>query len=79
MKLTSFTVMLTGIVCLAVSIDAQARGPLFWQDEFDSFNTGKWKHLVTGWRGGNAEFQYYDKHGENRYVTKLNEQYFTNI
>ena len=39
---------------------------LVWQEEFDSFDTKRWKHLITGWRGGNNEFQYYDNLPQNR-------------
>jgi hypothetical protein len=39
---------------------------LVWQDEFDSFDLGKWNHLVTAWGGGNQEFQYYRNNRKNR-------------
>ena len=28
---------------------------IIWQDEFngDSLNTRNWKHIISGWRGGN--------------------------
>jgi len=41
---------------------------MVFQDEFDSLNKGNWKHLITGWRGGNNEFQYYTNRTENSYV-----------
>ena len=44
---------------------------LVWQEEFDTLNTTRWKHIITGWRGGNSEFQYYDNLPENRYNNSL--------
>ncbi|KAF4528399.1 hypothetical protein B566_EDAN015168 [Ephemera danica] len=32
---------------------------LIWQEEFDDLNLQTWEHMVTAWRGGNKEFQYY--------------------
>ena len=49
------------------AFNATSRGAIVWQDEFDAFNKGSWKHLITGWRGGNNEFQYYTDRAENRY------------
>jgi|ERR1711946_11396 len=43
-----------------------SRGRIIFQDEFDFFDPNKWQHLVTAWRGGNDEFQYYADRGENR-------------
>ena len=37
-------------------------------DEFDALDNKKWTPLVTGWRGGNNEFQYYTNHPKNSYV-----------
>ena len=39
-----------------------------WQEEFDSLDTNRWEHFVTGWRGGNHEFQYYRNDRRNSYV-----------
>jgi beta-glucanase (GH16 family) len=50
------------------AFNATLRGSIVWQDEFDAFNKGSWKHLITGWRGGNNEFQYYTDRAENSYV-----------
>lgn len=41
---------------------------LVWQDEFDHLNESNWRHLVTAWRGGNKEFQYYRNDRRNSYV-----------
>lgn len=71
MQLAIFTLFALIACGQAASIEAQARGPIIWQEEFDYFDGGKWKHLITAWRGGNNEFQYYDNLGENRYKTTL--------
>ena len=42
------------------------RGSLIFQDEFNSFNTTRWQHIITTWRGGNDEFEYYTDRSENR-------------
>jgi len=44
------------------------RGNLIFQDEFNSFNTSRWQHIITTWRGGNDEFEYYTDRSENSYV-----------
>lgn len=41
---------------------------LIWQDEFDFLNEQHSQHLVTGWRGGNHQFQYYRNDRKNSYV-----------
>jgi hypothetical protein len=41
---------------------------LVWSDEFDRLDESKWQHFVTGWRGGNGEFQYYRNNRTNSYV-----------
>lgn len=61
--------LISGLILLvsAVNVDqVKPRGPLMWSDDFDYFDTNRWKHLITGWRGGNMEFQYYDNRPENR-------------
>lgn len=40
---------------------------LLWHDEFDTLNLSVWNHLVTAWRGGNKEFEYYRNNRKNRY------------
>lgn len=50
----------------ASNIDTQGRGPIVWQDEFEFLDYSKWMHLITAWRGGNKEFQYYHNLTENR-------------
>lgn len=54
------------LVLLVSQYTAEARGPLIWQEEFDTLNTSRWKYLITGWRGGNSEFEYYADYPENR-------------
>lgn len=44
----------------------QLRGRLIFQEEFDSLNRSRWQHIVTTWRGGNNEFEYYTDRPENR-------------
>ena len=41
---------------------------LVWAEEFDILNEATWQHLVTGWRGGNHEFQYYRDDRRNSFV-----------
>ena len=41
---------------------------LVWSDEFDFLDETKWQHFVTGWDGGNDEFQYYRNNRTNSYV-----------
>ena len=48
------------------------RGNLIFQDEFNSFNTSRWQHIITTWRGGNDEFEYYTDRSENRFTIALN-------
>jgi hypothetical protein len=60
---------LMALVILLTQYPAEARGPLIWQEEFDALNTSRWKYLITGWRGGNSEFQYYADYPENRLNT----------
>jgi len=54
------------LIFVTKSLLVEARGPLIWQEEFDFLDYSRWKHLITGWRGGNNEFQYYDNLPENR-------------
>jgi hypothetical protein len=70
MKLATFALLAAALaVCHGASFNSPARGPLIWQEEFDSLDYSRWKHLITAWRGGNNEFQYYDNLPENRYTT----------
>lgn len=48
------------------------RGRLIFQEEFDFLNTSRWQHIITAWRGGNNEFEYYTDRPENRYFLFLN-------
>ena len=77
MKLAILTVFAVLAVCHVDSYNRparykspSARGPLIWQEEFDALDYSRWKHLITAWRGGNNEFQYYDNLPENRYILK---------
>lgn len=48
----------------------QYRGELIFEEEFDTFNTSRWQHIITAWRNNN-EFQYYTDRAENRYALVL--------
>jgi hypothetical protein len=39
---------------------------LIWEENFDTLDLKTWDHMVTGWRGGNKEFQYYRNDRRNR-------------
>uniref|UniRef100_A0A1I8ID15 GH16 domain-containing protein n=1 Tax=Macrostomum lignano TaxID=282301 RepID=A0A1I8ID15_9PLAT len=41
---------------------------LIFQEDFNTLDERRWQHLVTGWRGGNHEFQYYRNSRKNSYV-----------
>ena len=49
----------------------QLRGRLIFQEEFNSLNKSRWQHLITAWRGGNNEFEYYTDRPENRFNNVL--------
>ena len=44
----------------------QYRGPLIFNEDFNTFNKSRWQHIITAWRGGNQEFEYYTNRPENR-------------
>lgn len=68
MKLAFFAPFFLVVFCQAeANTDSQVRGPIIWQDEFEYLDYTKWMHLITAWRGGNNEFQYYHNLTENRY------------
>ena len=54
---------------VAFSSTKNDKREILWQEEFDgpTLNLSAWKHFVTGWRGGNDEFQYYNDYQENRF------------
>lgn len=47
-------------------VQAQNRGNLIFEENFNTLDLNRWQHLITGWRGGNNEFQYYTNRPENR-------------
>ncbi|XP_046646573.1 beta-1,3-glucan-binding protein-like [Daphnia pulicaria] len=51
--------------CFVISVFAQN---LIFEENFNDFNRTRWMHLITAWRGGNSEFQYYTNRPENSYV-----------
>jgi len=44
------------------------KGALIFDEEFNDLDESKWTHFVSGWRGGNWEFQYYRNNRKNSYV-----------
>ena len=45
----------------------QYRGPLIFNEDFHALNSSRWQHhIITAWRGGNQEFEYYTDRSENR-------------
>ncbi len=79
MKLAIFGLFAALAVCHGASFNSPARGPLIWQEEFDSLDYSRWKHLITAWRGGNNEFQYYDNLPENRYYYLRREKFIFSL
>lgn len=73
-KEATFFLLVMGVVLLLVSkttgnLDEfyRLRGRLIFQEEFNSLNKSRWQHVITAWRGGNGEFEYYTNRPENRY------------
>lgn len=63
------TLLLVATLALQGSVHAGVppRQPkLIWEDNFDTLDPSKWGHLITAWRGGNDEFQYYRDDRRNR-------------
>ncbi len=44
------------------------RGDLIFNEEFDTIDESRWTHWISGWRGGNWEFQYYRNNRKNSYA-----------
>lgn len=66
---TLVAVLLVGVLSLVdgrLSEFYRHRGRLIFRDEFDTLNTSVWQHIITAWRGGNSEFEYYTDRPENR-------------
>ncbi|XP_057370125.1 beta-1,3-glucan-binding protein-like isoform X1 [Daphnia carinata] len=47
---------------------ATAVPTLIFEDNFDTLNRSTWQHMITSWRGGQSQFQYYTNRTENSYV-----------
>jgi len=62
-------VFLTAVTSVLFVEQTETIGPLIWQEEFDFLDYSRWKHLITGWRGGNGEFEYYHNYSQNRQIT----------
>lgn len=57
--------VVVGSLALVSTVCAEA---LLWHDEFDALDLGVWNHLVTAFRGGNSEFEYYRNNRKNSFV-----------
>jgi hypothetical protein len=59
---------LQAVVVVSLALASTVSGEsLLWHDEFDTLDQSVWNHLVTAWRGGNNEFEYYRNNRKNRY------------
>ncbi|KAI9558646.1 hypothetical protein GHT06_015435 [Daphnia sinensis] len=54
--------------CIARGVVTRINGELIFDEEFNTLDSNRWHHVITGWRGGNGEFQYYTNRTENSYV-----------
>ena len=77
-KEVTFVLLVTVVVLSLVSKATgnfdqfyQLRGRLIFQEEFNTLNKSRWQHVITAWRGGNNEFEYYTDRPENRYNKNL--------
>ncbi len=52
--------------CFVISVFSQT---MIFEETFDVLDRNRWMHLITAWRGGNSEFQYYTNRTENRLIT----------
>lgn len=62
-----FVFILSMIQYIGTLVLAQDRATLIFQEDFNTLDRNRWQHLITAWRGGNNEFQYYTNRTENRY------------
>ena len=46
-------------------------GDIIFEDNFDSFNFSRWKHVISAFGGGNWEFEYYTNNRTNSYGNNL--------
>lgn len=54
------------LLALGALLAAAAAEKLVFSDDFDTLDEDKWGHMVSAWRGGNNEFQYYRNSRNNR-------------
>jgi hypothetical protein len=64
-----------GLILLGQCVQAQramgTKGKLIFADEFNTFNRSTWQPMITSWRGGQNQFQYYCNSTNNRYSRSL--------
>ncbi len=63
------TLIFSIISMLIPNVIACCNCKLIFEDNFDTLNRSTWQHLITSWRGGQSQFQYYTNRTENRYVS----------
>ena len=60
-----------GLILVGQCVQAQrpmgTKGKLIFADEFNTFNRSTWQPMITSWRGGQNQFQYYCNSTNNRY------------
>lgn len=60
------TLLIASIVVLILAYAEEVEDKdLLWEDNFDFLDEAKWTHVISGYRGGNNEFQYYRKDERN--------------
>ena len=71
-------VLLLLLIFNNISFSAAA-SKLIFEDNFNTLNKSTWQQLITSWRGGQSQFQYYTNRTENRYFHKYSHILFTNL
>lgn len=58
-----------GLLLIMVAVAASHPPRLMWVERFDMFDMeDTWSHVITGWGGGNDEFQFYRNDRKNSFV-----------
>ena len=77
---TCFPALVLLLLLIFNNISFSAAVPkLIFEDNFDTLNKSTWQQLITSWRGGASQFQYYTNRTENRYSNKYNHILFTTL